>query len=89
MRCKDLEVVHSNIQERSMYIRMTTKHGKKVRRPGYGKNDSLIYNSDYNYPGHLSKWIALLKNGDEKWLNHNKWTGYGTSPEDYILPSWS
>lgn len=89
LRFKDLEVVQSSIQERSMYIRMTTKHGKKVRRPGYGKNDSLIYHSDYNYPGHLSKWIALLKNGDEKWLNHDKWKGFGTGPEDYIFPSWS
>ena len=89
LRFRDLEVVMSNIQSGSAYVRMTTHHGKKVNRPGYGPTSSLIYHSDYHYPGLLLTWIDFLQTGGG-WIPNdpmrNPWIPFPTGPDDYVFP---
>ena len=89
LRFKDLELIESKIQKNAYFVRMTTKGGKKVKRPGYGSTDSLVYHSDYNYAGYLAEWISLLETGDLIWPAHNKWERFPTHPEAFVFPAWN
>ena len=64
LRFRDLELVRGEEVQGSAYIKMTTHHGKKVKRPGYGSTDTLTYYSDFRYPELLSKWVHFLRTGD-------------------------
>ena len=67
LKFKDLTAVESEEVDGAFYVRMRTTHGKKVsgRRPN--SPDELIYHSDYNYFGHLQKWIHFLKTGVDEY----------------------
>jgi hypothetical protein len=67
LKFKDLVAVESDMQAGSFYVRMTTKHGKKVSRPGHRSPEELVYHSDYNYFGYLQKWIHFLKTGVDEY----------------------
>tara|TARA_R110000803_G_scaffold204610_1_gene270753 strand:- start:1722 stop:3182 length:1461 start_codon:yes stop_codon:yes gene_type:complete len=89
LRFKDLELIESNMQKNSFYVRMTTKGGKKVKRPGYGSTDSLVYHSDYNYAGYLAEWINVLETGDGVFPEWNRWESFPTNPDDFVFPAWN
>ncbi len=94
LRFKDLELIQSNKKKDAFYVRMTTKGGKKVKRPGYGSADSLIYHSTYEYGEYLSDWILVLMTGDGLNGNgignpRNLWKPFPTGPDDFVFPAWN
>ena len=76
LQFKDFDIVQAEIDDSAYYMRMTTAHGKKVKKRRGSGPRQLVYYSDYAYLGYFKAWVEFLQEN-----------GYPTAPDSYVFPT--